>query len=76
MRDAANALVTSLPFEVETRTAYLERVSTILQRTQGRNQQARRSHFKTRRRRLHALGLFTSRMRSCIPPSVQGALSN
>ena len=68
VRDATNAWVTSLPFDVATRTAYLERVSTILQRTQSRNQQARRSHFKTRRRRLHALGLFTSHMRSCIPP--------
>jgi hypothetical protein len=47
---------------------YLQRVSTILKRTQTRNQRARRSHFKKRRRRLHALGLFTSHMRSCIPP--------
>jgi hypothetical protein len=39
-----------------------------LQRTQLRNQKARRSHYKTRRRQLHALGLFTSCMRSCIPP--------
>jgi hypothetical protein len=57
-----------LPFDVNNRIRYLQRISTILQRTQTRNQQARRSHFKTRRRRLHALGLFTSRMRSCIPP--------
>ena len=57
-----------LPFDADSRTAYLERISTILQRTQMRNQQARRSHSKTRRRRLHALGLYPSRMRSCIPP--------
>ena len=68
VRDAANALVGTLSFDVETRTAYLQRVSIILQRTQTRNHQARRSHLKTRRRRLHALGLFTSRMHSCIPP--------
>ena len=68
VRDAANALVTTLPFDEKTRTAYLQRVSTILKRTQTRNQQARRSHFKSRRKRLHALGLFTSRMRSCKPP--------
>lgn len=68
VRDAANALVTTLPFDAENRNAYLERISTILQRTQTRNHQARRSHLKTRRRRLHALGLYTSRMHSCIPP--------
>jgi len=58
----------TLPFDADSRTAYLQRASAIVKRTQARNQQARRSHFKTRRRRLHALGLFTSRMRSCIPP--------
>jgi hypothetical protein len=68
VRDAANAVVTTLLFDVENRIAYLKRVSTILKRTQARNQQARRSHVKTRRRRLHALGLFTSRISSCIPP--------
>ncbi len=68
VRDAANALVTALPFDVESRMRYLARASTILKRTQTRNQQARRSHFKSCRRRLHALGLFTSRMRSCMPP--------
>jgi hypothetical protein len=36
------------------RTHYLQRVSTVLLRTQTRNQQARRSQFKTGRRRLHA----------------------
>src|SRR5437588_9555453 len=68
VRDAANALVTTLPFDAESRLTYLERVSTILKRTQTRNQQARRSHFKSCRRRLHAIGLFTSCMRSCMPP--------
>jgi hypothetical protein len=68
VRDAANALVTTLPFDADHRERHLQRVSDILQRTQARNQQARRSHYKTRRRNLHVLGLFTSRMRSCIPP--------
>jgi len=68
VHDAANALVTSLPFDAETRTTYLQRVSATLKYTQARNQRARHSHLKTRRRRLRALGLFTSRMRSCIPP--------
>jgi hypothetical protein len=58
----------TLSFDADHRERHLERVSTILARTQRRNQQARRSHYKTRRRRLHALGLFTSYMRSCIPP--------
>jgi len=61
-------VVTTLPFDREARTAYLKRVAAVLQRTQRRNQQARRSHFKTRRHQLHTLGLFTSHMRSCIPP--------
>jgi hypothetical protein len=68
VRDAANALVTTRSFDAEHRKRHLERAAAILQRTQARNQKARRSHFKTRRRRLHELGLFTSRMRSCIPP--------
>lgn len=68
VRDAANALVTTLSFNADQRRRQLDRASAILIRTQRRNQQARRSHFKTRRRRLHALGYFTSRMRSCIPP--------
>jgi hypothetical protein len=68
VRDAANALVTTLSFDVETRTACLQHISTILKYRQARNDQARRSHSKTRRRRLRALGLFTSRMHSCIPP--------
>ena len=41
-----------LPFDADSRIAYLDRTSAILQRTQRRNQQARRSHFKTRRRRI------------------------
>jgi hypothetical protein len=68
VRDAANALVSTLRFDEVNRMAHLKQVSVILKRTQKRNQQARRSHYKTRRRRLHALGLFTSRMHSCIPP--------
>jgi hypothetical protein len=68
VRDAANALVTSLPFDADHRQRHLERASAILTRTQLRNQQSRRAHYKTRRRHLHILGLFTSRMRSCIPP--------
>jgi hypothetical protein len=68
VRDGANALVTTLSFDADHRERHLERASVILKRTQLRNQQSRRSHYKTRRRRLHALGLFTSRMRSCIPP--------
>lgn len=68
VRTAANALVTTLPFDDDSRYQYLERIATNLQYTQTRNQKATRSHSKTRRRRLHALGLFTSRMRSCIPP--------
>ena len=68
VRDAANALVTTLSFDADQRQRKLNRTSAILVRTQRRNQQARRSHFKTRRRRLHALGLFTSRMLSCMPP--------
>ena len=68
VRDAANALVTTLSFDADHRERHLERVSVILTRTQRRNQQSRHSHYKTRRRRLHALGLFTGRMRSCKPP--------
>jgi hypothetical protein len=68
VRDAANALVSTLWWDEENRERHLRRTAAILQRTQARNQQARRSHYKTRRRQLHALGLFTSRMRSCIPP--------
>ena len=68
MRDAANALVSTLSFEAEHRERYIERIAAILQRTQLRNQTARRSHFKTRRRQLHNLGIYTSRTRSCIPP--------
>lgn len=68
VRDAADALVSTLAFDAAQRERRLQRVSVILERTQRRNQQARRSHYKTRRRRLHALGLFTSHMRSCIPP--------
>jgi hypothetical protein len=55
-------------FDAEHRKHYLERTAARIQRAQIRNQTARRSHFKTRRRQLHDLGLFTSRMRSCIPP--------
>ena len=51
VRDAANALVLTLPFDVDTRSSYLRRISTILKRTQARNQQARRSHWKSRRDR-------------------------
>ncbi|MER3439528.1 MAG: hypothetical protein C4346_19120, partial [Chloroflexota bacterium] len=58
VRDAANALVTTLWFDADERQRRLNRVSAILVRTQLRNQQARRSHVKTRRRVLHALGLF------------------
>ena len=68
VRDAANALVTTLSFDADHRQRHLEWASAVLQRTQLRNQKARRSHYKTRRRQLHALGLFTSCMRSCIPP--------
>jgi hypothetical protein len=57
-----------LPFDVETRTLCLQRVSANLKNTQIRNQKARHSHFKTRRRHLRALGLFTSHMACCIPP--------
>ncbi len=68
VRNAANALVSTLPFDADHRERVLERASVILKRTQLRNQQSRRSHYKNRRRRLHALDLFTSRMSSCIPP--------
>ena len=68
VRDAANALVSTLPFDADLRKRHLKRVSAILVRSQLRNQQARRSHYKTRRRLLRALGLFPSRMHSCIPP--------
>jgi hypothetical protein len=57
-----------LSFDRETRILCLEHVSANLKYTQIRNQTARRSHFKTRRRRLRALGLFTSYMPCCIPP--------
>ena len=68
VRDAANALVSTLLFDADQRERYLERTAVNLRRTQVRNKTARRSHTKTRRRQLHELGLFTSRMRSCIPP--------
>ena len=68
VRDAANALVSTLWFDADHRERALTRTAAILERTQIRNQTARRSHFKTRRRQLHDLGLFTSRMPSCIPP--------
>ena len=61
-------MVTTRSFDADHRERHLERVSVILTRTQLRNQKSRRSHYKTRRRRLHAFGLFTGRMRSCIPP--------
>jgi hypothetical protein len=76
VRDAANTLVTTLVFDADHRERHLKHASAILARTQRRKEQARRSHYKKRRRRLHALGLFTSRMRSCIPRRVKGALSN
>jgi hypothetical protein len=68
VRDAANALITSLRFDTDTRTIYLQRVCANLKYTQARNQRARLSHSKTRRRHLRAQGLFTSQMHSCIPP--------
>ena len=68
VRVAADAFISTLWFDADHREYRLERVSTILERTQHRNQQARRSHIKTRRKELHALGLFTSHMSRCIPP--------
>lgn len=68
VRDGANALVAALPFDLETRILCLARVAANLRYTQIRNQQARRSHIKTRRRRLRTMGLFTSQMPCCIPP--------
>jgi hypothetical protein len=68
VRDAADALVSTQPFEVGSRIAYLQRVSRVLQWRQRRNEQARRCHERSRCRRLRALGLITGRMRSCIPP--------
>jgi hypothetical protein len=55
-------------FDEDHRNRFLARVSRDLVHTQTRNQQAHLSHRKTRRRRLHALNLFTSAMRCCIPP--------
>ena len=68
IRTAADAFISTLWFDADHRKRRLERVSTILERTQHRNRQARRSHTKTRRKALRALGLFTSRMSCCIPP--------
>jgi len=61
-------MISTLWYDADHRERSLERTSAILQRTQRRNEQARRSHFKNRRRHLHALGLYTSRMRSSMPP--------
>ncbi|MBM3994998.1 MAG: hypothetical protein FJ303_12720 [Planctomycetes bacterium] len=68
VRDAANALVSTRWFDADHRRHYLTRIAASLQRAQLRNQKARHSHYKTRRRQLHDLGFFSSRMSSCIPP--------
>jgi hypothetical protein len=68
VRTAADAFISTLWFDADHRELRLQRVSTILERTQHRNRHARCSHTKTRRKELHALGLYTSRMSCCIPP--------
>ena len=68
VHEATNVLITTFSYDARTRERCLERTSRILMRTQARNDQARVSHTKTRRRRLRELNLHLTRIQSCMPP--------
>jgi hypothetical protein len=51
-----------------TKTEYLEKELAKQQYYQKRNAQAQRSHTKTRKARLKALGIDADRIKSCLPP--------
>jgi len=53
----------------QTKTKRLENELTKQQYHQKRNAQAQRSHTKTRKARLKALGINVDRIKSCLPPS-------
>jgi len=58
--------VRSLWLTGQVRTALLETEAEIITETQQRNEKSRRSHVKTRKRRLRELGIKLSSLRCCI----------
>ena len=50
----------------QVRTAFLEKEAEIITETQQRNEKARRSHVKARKRRLRELGIQLSSLRCCM----------
>lgn len=68
VRTAADALIDALPLSPNDRLARLEKAAEQLRRTQDKNARARRSHTKTRIRRLQSLKIVPEELRCCIPP--------
>jgi hypothetical protein len=67
MKDAANALIDSLPLSKEDQNRRLAKAARILRETQRRNAAARESHAKNQRKRFQQLGIRLETMRCCIP---------
>ena len=63
---ATSALVRSLWMTGQVRVAYLVRAAAVITLTQDRLARSRRSHAKTKRRRLRELGIKLSVLRCCI----------
>lgn len=65
LRMAANALIQALSLPVAAAKAVLEKAARIIQYHQKRNAQARKSHTKTRYKKLAALGIDMSTIKRC-----------
>jgi isoaspartyl peptidase/L-asparaginase-like protein (Ntn-hydrolase superfamily) len=62
---AANALIQALRLPVAAAKAVLEKAARIIQYHQKRNAQARKSHTKTRNKKLAAMGIDMSTIKRC-----------
>lgn len=67
VRDAANALLDALTLNPQDQKRRLAKAARIIRDTQRRNAAAKKSHAKTTRERLKALGVNIEKMRCCIP---------
>ena len=68
VRTAADALIDALPLCRKDRLVRLAKAVEDIRQTQNKNARSRRSHTKTRLKRLDVLNIIPNQLRCCIPP--------
>ena len=71
IRSVTNVWLDAMDLPPATRRERLEKELKKQRYHQRRNQQARKSHTKTRRRKLEALGIHVDKIKSCLPDTTE-----